>query len=53
MAHFEHGKTLLAAKKSKQAVQFLEIAQKDAESLTEKEQKETAASLSAARANVH
>jgi hypothetical protein len=53
LAHFEHGKTLMAAKKPKQAVQFLEIAQKDAESLTEKEQKETAASLNAALANVH
>jgi len=41
MAHFEHAKTLLAVKKSKDAIHFLELAYKDAESLSEKERQET------------
>lgn len=41
MAHFEYGKTLLLAKKKDQAIEYLTLAQHDAESLTEKERVET------------
>jgi hypothetical protein len=50
MAHYEYGKTFLAASKPKDAVRFLEIASKDAESLTAKEQQETSDALREARA---
>jgi hypothetical protein len=52
LAHSSYGKALLEAGKPDDAVRLLEIAQKEAESLAEKERKETAELLRQAKAKV-
>ena len=53
LAHSSYGKTLLEAGKPADAIRLLEIAEKEAESLAEKEQKETTELLRQAKAKVH